>query len=58
MQLLLSAWNNFSKETVENLTKNRNKTLSNCFQTVNISEKDQTNVVNDVDDTFKESNES
>ena len=47
MQLLLSAWNNFSKETV-----------SNFFQKVNISEKDQTNVVNDVDDTFKESNES
>ena len=47
MQLLLSAWNDFSKETV-----------SNCFQKVNISEKDETNVVNDVDDTFKESNES
>ena len=42
MQLLLSAWNDFSKETA-----------TNCFQKVTISEKDQTNVVNDVDDNLK-----
>ena len=47
MQLLVSAWNDFSKETI-----------INCFRKANISEKDQMNVVNDVDDTFKELNES
>ena len=47
MQLLVSAWNDVSKETV-----------INCFRKANISEKDQMNVVNDVDHTFKELNES
>ena len=47
MQLLVSAWNDVSKETV-----------INCFRKANISEKYQMNVVNDFDDTFKELNES
>ena len=47
MQLLVSTWNDVSKETV-----------INCFRKVSISEKDQMNSANDVDDPFKELNES
>ena len=47
MQLLVSAWNDVSKETV-----------INCFRKVNISKKDQKNAVNDVDDPLKELNKS
>ena len=47
MQLLVSAWNDVSKEAV-----------INCFRKANISEKIQMNAVNDVGDPFKELNES
>ena len=47
MHLLVSGWNDFSKETV-----------IDCFWKTNISEKDQMNKVNDVVDPFKELNES
>ena len=47
MQLLVSAWNNVSKETV-----------ISSFRKDNISEKDQMNAVNYVDDTKKKLNES
>ena len=47
MQLLVSAWNDVSKETV-----------INCFRKVSISKKDQKNAVNDVDDPLKELNKS
>ena len=46
LQLLVSAWNEVSKATIVN-----------CFRKSKISEKDQTNAVNDEDDPFKEMSE-
>ena len=47
LQLLVSAWKEVSQTTI-----------INCFKKAKISEKDQTFVINDEDDPFKEINEN